>query len=261
MMLRGTDTRTMRPVVGLSPTIDGGSESIIYADTGEPVMVPYFAYYDAAFKLVPDVRRTLLIGGGAFGYPRHQLADYPASRTDVVEIDPKLVDVSRSSFFLKDDPRLRIILEDGRTYLDRADGPYDVVMLDAFKSKGSVPYQLTTRESMRHCYDLLDGHGILAMNLLTSIRGTDSKFLTAEVATVKTVFPRVEVYAVQDPGSAGERQNLSIIASKDPALDLRSAIERVAPDLASHRLDFEIPPETRILTDDYAPVDQYLVGL
>lgn len=262
MIRRGTDTRSGRPVVGLSPNIDGGSETIVYADNGEPLVTPYFMYLDLALKLAPRVNRTLLIGGGAFAYPRHQFSLYPNSTTDVVEIDPQLVQVSKRDFFLKDDPRTKIITEDGRTYLDRNTATYDVVILDAFKGKGSVPYQLATRESMQHVYHALSGKGILVMNLLGSYGGSDKRFIEAEYATLKSVFPRVEVYAAEAPGDPQARQNLMIIAAKDPTFDIQGATQRLAPDLAANHLaNYAAPAGTRIITDDYAPVDQYLAGL
>ena len=263
MIRRGTDTRNGRPVIGVSPQLDYGSESTVYADNGEPFPVAYFDYFDLALRLSPQVHRTLLIGGGAFAYPRHQFALYPKSSTDVVEIDPKLVDVARTSFFLKDDPRQRIIIEDGRTYLDKATTSYDVILLDVFKSKGSVPYQLTTRESMKLCYDRLTSHGVLAMNLVAALDGPGDRFLWAEYVTLKSVFPHVEVFAVEqgstDPSVV---QNICIVAAKDSSVDLEAAVRRVAPDLAVRRVS---PPKSRtqvpILTDDFAPVDQYLIDL
>lgn len=258
---RGTDKQSMRPVVGLTREVAGGAETIVYADNGEPLIEGYLAYYDVVIKLAPRIKNTLLIGGGAFAYPRHQLIEYPSSTTDVVEIDPALIGVARRDFFLKDDARMRIFTEDGRTFVNKATGPYDVVLLDAFKSKGSVPYQLTTKESMQRCYEILGSDGVLAMNLIASIDGPGSRFAQAEVATVRAVFPQVEVFAVTDPSKPALVQNISIIASKDKSADLLGAMKRVAPDFASNRLDFKVPDGTKLITDDYAPVDQYIAGM
>lgn len=258
---RGVDTQSMRPVVGLTREVAGGAETLVYADNGEPRIEGYLEYYDAALKMAPRVKKTLLIGGGAFAYPRHQLINYPSSTTDVVEIDPTLIQVARRDFFLKDDARIRIFAEDGRTFVNKATGPYDVVLLDAIKSRGSVPYQLTTKESMQRCYNVLGPKGVLAMNLIASINGPGSQFAQAEVATLKTVFPHVEVFAVTDPSKPELVQNISIIASKDKSADLLGVMKRVAPGFASNRLDYAVPEGTRLITDDYAPVDQYIVNM
>jgi spermidine synthase len=255
-----TEPGTMRQVTTLSR--DAGSrESAVYTDTGEPYLFGYYDYYDLALKLAPSLKRTLLIGGGTFSYPRHQLSDYPSSRTDVVEIDPALVDVARRDFGLKDDSRMRIVIEDGRTFLNRASTPYDVILIDAFKSANSIPYQLTTAESMERCSDLLGPDGVLALNTIASLDGRGGEFVWAEYATLRAVFPQVEIYLVYDPTRPDLVQNISIIASKSASRELAAEVQRIAPELAKKRVTANPPVGTRLLTDDFAPVDQYLLGI
>lgn len=258
------EASTLRPVATLSR--DANSiESAAYTDNGEPYLLEYYDYYDLALASVPSVDRTLLIGGGAFAYPRHQLVKYPKSTTDAVEIDPDLVDVARSTFALTDDPRLNVIVEDGRTFLNGSTGTYNAILIDAFKSASSIPYQLTTYESMRNCYRLLDSDGVVAMNIVASADGPGSRFLWAEYVTLKQVFPQVEVFAVFDAGSPDEIQNVSVIASKSETVDLLETLKGISPDLTARRID----PATmstsvagaRLITDDFAPVDQYLMDL
>ena len=256
-----TEEETGRSIVTLARD-DYSIESATYLDNGEPYLLDYYRYYDLALASAPTVRRTLLIGGGAFSYPRHQLAAYPSSAADVVEIDGELVDIARSTFALTDDPRLNVIVEDGRTFLNRADDTYQVILIDAFKSASSIPYQLTTLESMRHCERLLDDDGILAMNIVASPSGPGSRFLWAEYATLSAVFPHVEVFAVYDPAATAEIQNIAVIASKSADSDLLATLEREAPELAARRI---LPPPDAttlpLITDDFAPVDQYLMDL
>jgi spermidine synthase len=163
------------------------------------------------------------------------------------------VEVARERFGLKDDPRLNIIVEDGRTYLNRTSAKYDAVLIDAFKSAASIPYHLTTRESMQHCYDVLTDDGVLVVNVIGSASGPGSEFVWAEVATLKTVFPQVELFLVQ---------NVSIVASKSRTIDLGRAMDEASPGLARRRVDLKTMPDgTRVITDDFAPVDQYLMGI
>ena len=261
---REIEAATMRPVATLSR--DAISiESATYTDNGEPFLLDYYDYYDLALASVPEVRRTLLIGGGAFSYPRHQLELYPDSTADAVEIDPDLVAIARSTFGLGDDPRLEVIIEDGRTFLNASQQTYDVILIDAFKSASSIPYQLTTLESMQHCYRLLDDDGVLAMNVIASWEGPGSRFLWSEYVTLKEVFPHVEVFAVYDATLPGEIQNISLIAGKDASTDLLKRLQEVSPDLTARRIDSATMAETiagtRLITDDFAPVDQYLMDL
>lgn len=258
------EKETMRPVATLARD-NYSIESATYIDNGEPFMLDYYDYYDFALASAPSVDRTLLIGGGAFSYPRHQLALYPDSIADVVEIDPTLIEVARTEFGLEDDPRLNIAVQDGRMFLNRSDEAYDVILIDAFKSASSIPYQLTTYEAMSECYRLLDGDGVLAMNLIASRDGAGSRFVWAEYVTLKAIFPQVEVFIVHDTDDTELVQNISIIASKSKTVNLADVVARVAPELASQRLPESELPEgfnsIRLITDDFAPVDQYLMNL
>lgn len=268
---------TGRPVRYLARDFES-AESAVYADTGEPLIFDYYEYYDltlaAASNVGDGLRSTLLVGGGTFSYPRHQVAEYASSTSDVVEIDPALVDVARAHFALADDDRIAIYTEDARTFLNRASQPsgragesrrgsYDVVLIDAFKSANSIPYQLTTAETMRACLEVLDDDGFLVMNIIASPGGAGSQFVSAEYATIASIFPQVNLYAVQDTGRSDVVQNISIVATKAPAtaFSLTEVLANISPDLSSRQLNPSDLPAGFVLTDDRAPADQLLQGI
>jgi hypothetical protein len=115
---------------------------------------------------------------------------------------------------------------------------------------------------MERCADLLDQDGVLALNAIASTAGGGSGFVWAEYVTLRAVFPQVEVFLVYDPTRPDLVQNVSIVASKDRSSDLAAAVQRAAPDLARKRVTGVEPPAgTRVLTDDFAPVDQLLMGI
>lgn len=60
---------------------------------------------------------------------------YPIERLDVVDISRVLVDVSLAHFSdvqsgLGDDPRLHVVIDDGRSFVDRTSSTYDVISLE-----------------------------------------------------------------------------------------------------------------------------------
>lgn len=260
MLRTVTDGASGRPLIGLSRDFIS-AESASYADTGEPYPFEYYRYYDLAARLGGGVERALLVGGGTFSYPRLFLQSNASATIDVVEIDGELVEVAREHFGFAPDERMPLYLEDGRTFLNRAEGPYDIVLVDAFKSESTVPYQLTTVESWQRCYDVLADDGLLVMNVIASPTDERSQFFHALVASISSVFPEVEVFAVQGQGGAGPLQNTSIVAAKTPGFDLERRVAETDPALAANVIDYEVPAGTRLLTDDFAPVDQYLMGL
>jgi len=255
----GIDPATGQPLVGLSRD-QASAESAAYRMTGEPYRFEYYRFYDLAAILGGSIRRELVIGGGTFSYPRLFISANPTSTVDVVEIDSALYGIAKRDFGYVDDPRINLFFEDGRTFLNRASGPYDAVCVDAFKSAATVPYQLTTRESWQRISDILDDDGVVVMNVIASPSDDRAEFFASLYATIASVFPRVQAFHVQDDAATGLK-NTSIIAAKDPRRDIMGTLQAEAPDFAERAIvDYAPPAGTRLLTDDFAPVDQYLLG-
>ncbi|NOT47630.1 MAG: fused MFS/spermidine synthase [Acidobacteria bacterium] len=254
------------------------AQSSMYLDDGSPVF-EYVKYFDLINHFKPDHKNTLMIGGAGYTVPREYLKNNPEARIDVVEIDPKMTELAREYFNLKDDPRLTIFHEDGRVYLNRSESAkYDAVFVDAFGSLFSIPYQLTTVEAIRHIHRVLKNDGIVIVNIGSALTGPASKFLQAEYATYKQVFPEVLLFKVRPERADDELQNIVLIAiNSPPAGELASELpslskegwpplwaDGVVPDgvvmtnnrLLSNRYTGPIDP-LKPLTDDLGPVEYY----
>ena len=256
----GVDPTSGRPLIGLSRD-NKTAESVSYADTGAPYRFEYYNYYDLARTLHGPLNRTLLIGGATLSYPRLFISANPTATMDVVEIDPELYTIAKNQFGYVDDPRLHLYFEDGRTFLNRATGPYDAVYMDAFKSKATVPYQLTTKETWQHAYDALGPDGVLVMNIVASPSDSRKAFFNSTFASISSVFPEVRAFRVDDYSEAGGITNTSIVAMKRKGADIDALLAKRAPDkLARMYAGYQPPAGTKIFTDDFAPVDQYLLG-
>ena len=175
---------------------------------------------------------------------------------DVVEIDPGMTEIAKKYFGLKDDPRMNIIHQDGRIYLNDNQKQYDIIFLDAFGSFSSIPFQLTTIESVRKVSESMKDNGVVFVNIISSIDGDKGKFLRAEYATYKDVFPNVYVFALNSYSDGGATQNLMLVASKEGnPIDFKAnpLFEKYVEKLWTRAIANDIP----ILTDDFAPVEFY----
>jgi len=251
------DPPTNRPVKIMG--INNENHSSMFLDSAELVN-EYSKYFHLAKHFSPDFKTTLILGGAGYSYPKDFLLKYPAATIDVVEIDPQVTELAKKYFKLENNPRLTIYHEDGRVYLNKTQKKYDVIFGDAFSSRYSVPYQLTTREAVQKKYDILNNNGIVILNIISSIEGKKGKFLRAEVGTYKNIFPQVYLFPVQEPDNGLVTQNIILVALKStngPA----PAFTDNDPELNNylqHRWKKAISNDLPILTDDFAPVDYYI---
>jgi spermidine synthase len=233
-----------------------------YVDLADPRHLE-FAYAQWMGALV-DVRppgplRALHVGGGGFTLPRYVAATRPGSFGRVLELDAGLVALDRERLGVVPGPALDIVVGDARTSLARQPtGDYDLVIGDAFGHL-VVPWHLTTREFVADIRRVLRPGGAYALNVIDY---PPSRFVRAEVATVQAVFDHVALVAPPAALAGEEGSNFVIIASAAP-LPLAPLRQRLAslPEPVTVLQGAELAAFVgagRVLTDDYAPVDQLL---
>lgn len=237
--------------------INNENHSAIFLDSNELVN-EYTKYYHLAKHFNPNFETTLMFGGGGYSYPKDFLLKYPKAIINVVEIDPAVTRLAKEYFNLREDPRLIIHHMDGRVYLNRTQKKYDVIFGDAFSSRYSLPYQLTTQETVQKKFDILNEDGAIILNIISAIEGDKGKFLRAEYATYKSIFPQVYLFPVRDPENGSEVQNIILVALKSNKKQSFSNTNQELNGYLQHLWKKEINLDVPILTDDFAPVDYYI---
>jgi MFS family permease len=203
--------------------------------------------------------RALHIGGGGFTLPTYLAASRPGTFSRVLELDGGLVALDEASLGVTPGPRLDIVVGDARTALARqASADYDVVIGDAFGHL-VVPWHLTTEEFVRDIRRVLRPGGVYALNVIDY---PPSRLVRAELATITSVFREVALVAPRVALDGHSGSNFVIIASDAPlpvpALAARlSRLRPPVPVVTGGSLTAFIGG-ARVLTDDYAPVDQLL---
>ncbi len=135
-----SQVRTMR--------FDRSRQSDMYLTDPYETSFRYPEYLHLVMAAKPDAKRVLIVGLGGGSLVKRMLRDYPEMSIDVVEIDPVVVQVAKKYFDLPDDPRLRVITEDGRRFIKSSKDTYDVIVMDAYYAD-SLPFHLTTDEFFR----------------------------------------------------------------------------------------------------------------
>ncbi len=218
----------------------------------------YTKYYNLAEHFNPNFKKTLMFGGAGYSYPKSFLERYKNATIDVVEIDPKVTELAKEYFRLKDDPRLTIYHEDGRVYLNKTEEKYDVIFGDAFSSHYSLPYQLTTKEAVQKNFDILNNDGVVILNIISALEGEKSNFLKAEYITYQSVFPQVYLFPVQTPNDSSQVQNIILVALKSRESQTFTDADPSLNEYLGHLWQNKVETNLPILTDDFAPVDYYI---
>ena len=254
------DSDTDRPILSLMTDVKG-RQSSMFLDKDDNLAIEYSKYFRLFKYFNPTSKRILMIGGGAYSYPKDFLKNNPDLQIDVVELDPEITLLAKKYFNLKDNPRLTIYHQDGRVFLNRTKERYDVVMVDAYQSSLASPYQLTTKEAAEEIYKLLVNNGVIIMNIISSIDGEYGKFLRAEYATYKSVFPQVYLFLASGQKGPLEPGNIMLVALKSPGkVDFSKdggEYQSFLKNLWTDTVAIDVP----ILTDDFAPVEQYVAEI
>ncbi|GIE78991.1 hypothetical protein Aph02nite_49410 [Actinoplanes philippinensis] len=254
------------------PARDGGRTLMLnsarhsYVDLNDPTHLEfeYVKWIGAVTDVLAPAGASidaLHLGGGGFTVPAYVRATRPGSDQLVLELDGGLVDLDERDLGLKPGPDLRIQVGDARVGLTgQPSAAYDLVVGDAFGHL-VVPWHLATREMAAEVARALRPGGVYAQNVIDY---PPNRFIRAELATVAAAFPNVALIA-PPAAIAGDRgSNFVILASHGP-LPIEAMWPRLAAlgeavtVLSGAELDAFVA-DARVLTDDYAPVDQLLAG-
>jgi SAM-dependent methyltransferase len=157
IFVNGIPHQEMEPAAGL-----------LSAAAGIPYAVPYQRRGET--PALPAYRNVLVLGAGSGNDVATALL-LGASHVDAVEIDPVIADLGRRFHpeHPYDDPRVRLVIGDGRAFLQRAQGKYDLILFALTDSlvKVSPMAQLRlenylfTEECVRRAHELLSEDGDL----------------------------------------------------------------------------------------------------
>lgn len=179
------------------------------------------------------VKRVLAIGLGGGSLPKYVHAYCPEIATTVLEINPKIIQIARSQFYVpENDARFNVIEGDGLAYLSAHENSADVLMIDAFDSNG-IPPDFCSQDFFDQCAASVQSDGILAINLW----GSDKKFDVYLQRIEQSFGGNVLILPTGKPG------NIAVFGFKRTPQDLRIATLRAqAKSLQQHHkiefLDF-----------------------
>jgi predicted membrane-bound spermidine synthase len=146
-----------------------------------------------AFAYAPRCRNVLVIGFGAGTFVETTLLLDEVKRLTLVEISPTLLaNLRKIDLYQRvlSDPRINLVLDDGRRFLLRSDEQYDMILIDPLRTTTSYSNNLYSREFI----DLVRRHLAPEGSFLAWM--DDDRVLPK---TIATVFEHVRFYQLSRP--------------------------------------------------------------
>lgn len=221
-------------------------------------------YYDYALMSAFFVEGTttdkpldvLVLGMGTGTFAKECKYFFPNSKIDGVEIDEKIVKLSKEYFELKDS-EATVYVNDGLTFLQSPDAAqYDIVMVDAYHDI-TIPFHMSTTEFFSEIKNHLKPGGVIMINI--NMRSENS----TEIVDYLTQTLRnnmKKVYKVNVPGTTNTivfssdntdcltdyKYNISHLDSDNPLLPIAEHV---------YEKNVEVHETNYVFTDDLAPVE------
>jgi spermidine synthase len=208
-----------------------------------------------ALVSVAQPERVLIVGGGDGGCLRRAL-EHPVREVVQVELDRAVVEacrrylpqVSRGAF---DDPRVRLLFADGYEFVEKAQEPFDAIIVDLTDPFPPGPsLRLFTAEFYQAARRILKEEGLMVTQSSSPLLLTDD--LLRIYANLKAVFPLVRVCLAPVPSYPGVLWSFTLASGGNDPLALDEAAVRqrleargISPRYYSpqmHLASFALPP-------------------
>ena len=201
----------------------------------------------------PRPRRVLVVGGGDGGCLREVLRHPGVEEATLCEIDGMVVDCCRSfmpgvSAGAFDDPRARVLIEDGVKLIRRSRGAFDVIIVDS-TDPIAMASPLTRLSFFRAARAALAPGGLYAAQSQGPL--FEARGMRRISRTIRKAFPRVDFYLAGVPTYPGGVWSFTIAAAggKTPAARppraLPPGVETRYYSPEVHRAAFALPPYVR----------------
>jgi len=219
-----------------------------------------WAYLDNLFEagpLIEPVNNLLVLGMSAGAtILKHQIF-YPQIKIDAVEIDPKIIEIAKDRFGLKESENLKIFQADARPFLSKSQKQYDMIEIDLFQGSPYIPFYATTQEFFELTAKRLSAKGFIMMNIFAP---GDQEILKPILNTVAAVYPSVYKIPLRNNFiilATRSETSLEKIKEKIKKAEAESSVEfKTALNYNWDKIEeYKINKKAPIFTDDWAPVE------
>jgi len=221
--------------------------------------IGYIRYFEIPFILNYNYEKVLMIGL-AGGYNAKQLVKKYDIELDVIEIEPRMLDLAKRYFYWEDEAN--VYFDDARHFLRQTQDKYDVVIYDL----GYVhpAWHLYTKEAFQEMNNHLNQDGILLFNVFAAKEGEYSKLTQTLYKTLQQVF--YDIIILRNPGIDPKETHPMVFLASKKRIDEKTlisllndsqysgaSIEKIIEDNSTFQVDENI----ELTTDDHPLAEFY----
>lgn len=219
----------------------------------QELVVEYTRYMTLGLLYPGSLDSAALVGLGGGRTAGYIVRTVPQIKLEVAELDREVIRLATKYFGMLASPRLAVHPADGRVFLNRSTGRFNLIFLDAYRGP-FVPFHLLTKEFFQLVKSRLTPDGVVVQNVEPSTMVLDSAF-----RTIASVFANVDVFeAAGNVVLVGYNgRPLSADELKARAARFTMTYRPLYPPetLLASRRAFSPSPSAKVLTDDFAPVE------
>jgi len=210
----------------------GPRQSVVKMGDLDYLGLPYARSAMIGLAFTEQLDRILVLGVGAGNIPMFLRKHYSNAQIDVIDIDPQIITLAKRHFNFVEDRRLHTYAQDGRTFIENVQKPYDLIFVDAYTAAG-IPRHLASKEFLLSLKKALKPSGAIVANMWSTPQV--NPLYKSMLRTYQEVFH--EVYTLRVP-TAGNK--IVIALPKLKGVSLNSIAERAQEINAKKRLPFDL---------------------
>ncbi len=165
-------------------------QSAVNLDRPRELAAPYMRLMMLGVVYAKPYARIVQVGVGAGNMTGYAIRTFPDATVHAIDIDRDVLELGGRYFGLSPHPRLHVHLDDGRRWLEKSKGVFDVIMLDAY-DETSIPSPLKGADFFRLVAARLAPGGALMQNVFKP--QVDQLQLRAAIGES---FDQIDVYRV-----------------------------------------------------------------
>lgn len=178
---------------------------------------PYVNYVTAAADIYPEGSKSLVLGLGGGIVPK-QIAGYSGHTVDAVELDERIVEISKKYFGLRG-TGVKMYADDARRFIKNSTKKYNFILFDIFNGE-ILPSHGLSLEAFQDVKKILDPEGLIVVNFNGFITGKEGLPGRSLIKTIQEAGYTVKIFDTSAGAQSEEDRNLLYLAYlKEPNWD------------------------------------------